>query len=52
MRKPVRVKEIVATFRELTSRYETQISDSAGLRMGRPAALAHPLASKDVSDIL
>jgi two-component system, OmpR family, response regulator len=35
MRKPVRVKEIVATFKELMSRFETQVSDSAGLRLSQ-----------------
>lgn len=35
MRKPVRVKEIVATFKELTSRFEMQMSESAGLRIAR-----------------
>jgi two-component system, OmpR family, response regulator len=35
MRKPVRIKEILATFKNLTSRFETQLSDSAGLRMAQ-----------------
>jgi hypothetical protein len=29
MRKPVRVKEIVATFQDLTARFATQMSPSA-----------------------
>jgi two-component system, OmpR family, response regulator len=49
MRKPVRVSEIVATFKDLTSRYETQISDSAGLRLVRKTVPAQTPAAKKAS---
>jgi two-component system, OmpR family, response regulator len=36
MHKPVKIKQVIATFKELTSRFDTQMSDSAGLRMAQP----------------
>jgi CheY-like chemotaxis protein len=34
MHKPVKIKQVIATFKELTSRFDTQMSDSAGMRIG------------------
>ena len=51
MRKPVKVREIVATFQELTSRYETQLSDSAGLRMAQRAASAQLWSKAEAPDV-
>ncbi|MDQ4136419.1 MAG: response regulator [Pseudomonadota bacterium] len=51
MRKPVKVREIVAAFQELTARYETQLSESAGLRMAQRAAPAQPPRGSIAADV-
>jgi len=52
MRKPVKIKEIVATFKDLTSRFETQMSDSAGLRMAqRPSPAPAPMREDEAPDL-
>ncbi len=47
MRKPVRIQQIVATFKDLTSHFERHMSDSAGLRMPQRTMPAQPARSKE-----